>query len=54
MELNEAIEVNEAISRGEGCPSCKAEWNRPAPPQAWTLEHAPDCDYRAFLDAQED
>lgn len=40
----------EDISRGNRCPACKADWDRPRPPAAWTLTHAEDCEYMIALD----
>lgn len=54
MNIDEAVKVNEAISRGEDCPSCEAKWDRPPPPAPWTLEHFGHCEYREFLDTQVD
>ena len=42
--------ASEAISRGEACPACQQDWTRPAPPAAWSLTHAPTCEYIAALD----
>lgn len=54
LNHRQARNAHEEISRGNACPACKADWDRPTPPAAWTLTHKDDCQYMAFLDSAED
>lgn len=50
LNHRQARNAHEAISRGDACPACQADWDRPRPPAAWTLTHAPGCEYMIALD----